>query len=617
MMKKTISVLLAFVMMLALMPVGVFAADTTTSGTTGGCTWALDGTVLTISPAGDGVMADYAQYTTTALPTPWGTSITQVIFEDGVTTIGAMAFANCVYLNSISLPDSLTTIRLRAFIGCTALTSVSMPVSVTEVRSQAFVSCDSLETVFYEGTWDDFLKLNWDDDNAELIENLFMVNMEPVVVAISGEKGIDLEWTDNPGADGFRIYRRDRKQGVWGGWAQIATVKKTVTYTDKTVTNGGEYMYTVRAYKGDMLTPFISTDPCFYLLPTMVEQTNDADGVRLSWNKNTAAEGYAIYRYVWSDIKNNWVDESLIARTGKTDYVDKNVNHGQYYSYYVHAYIGNSYGFADYADLYGYIRRLNAPKVTAANDSEGITITWERVNHARRYEVYRRTYENSAWSKWRSLGNHFKTSYSDSTAEAGKAYQYAVRAVSVTSEDSFSSADGVASVRRLTAPKVEVSNVTKGIKLSWGKVAGASKYYIYRRTGSGKWSRIKTTSTTSYTDAGAKAGKNYTYRVRAVRGDSVSSYKTTSSIRRLKATSSVKMAKAKKGFKLTWSKVTGAKQYEVYRQVGSGSWKKIKTLTKTTYTDKSAQKGKYYTYRVRATYGSSKGAYKTSKKTKR
>lgn len=58
--RKIISVLLSILMIITsvpLMAVESFAADPVKSGTTGDCTWTLDGTVLTIS--GNGEMGDY------------------------------------------------------------------------------------------------------------------------------------------------------------------------------------------------------------------------------------------------------------------------------------------------------------------------------------------------------------------------------------------------------------------------------------------------------------------------------------------------------------------------------------------------------------------------------
>lgn len=94
------------------------AADVT-SGTTGDCTWTLDGTVLTIS--GNGKMYEYYSNQTIA---PWGRSITEVIIEEGVTRIGPYSFYLCSDLVSVTIPATVTSIGNSAFYDCTSLTSV-------------------------------------------------------------------------------------------------------------------------------------------------------------------------------------------------------------------------------------------------------------------------------------------------------------------------------------------------------------------------------------------------------------------------------------------------------------------------------------------------------------
>ena len=77
-MKRTLSVLLALVFLLTALPITAVPVSAATSGTTGDCTWVLDGTHLTIS--GNGAMGDYSEtyvngdYRTTA---PWGWKLPQ------------------------------------------------------------------------------------------------------------------------------------------------------------------------------------------------------------------------------------------------------------------------------------------------------------------------------------------------------------------------------------------------------------------------------------------------------------------------------------------------------------------------------------------------------------
>ena len=80
--RSLLSVLLTLTVLAVMIPVGLFSASAApasgTSGTTGACTWTLDGTELTIS--GNGAMEDNFK--------PWGTEITRVTICDGVTSIG-------------------------------------------------------------------------------------------------------------------------------------------------------------------------------------------------------------------------------------------------------------------------------------------------------------------------------------------------------------------------------------------------------------------------------------------------------------------------------------------------------------------------------------------------
>ncbi|MCD7844233.1 MAG: fibronectin type III domain-containing protein, partial [Clostridiales bacterium] len=65
-----------------------------------------------------------------------------------------------------------------------------------------------------------------------------------------------------------------------------------------------------------------------------------------------------------------------------------------------------------------------------------------------------------------------------------------------------------------------------------------------------------------------------------------------------KITSAVNKAK---GIKVTWNAVDDADSYQVYRKIGSGSWKKVKTTSSTTWTDTSAtSNGTKYQYKVYA-----------------
>ncbi|MCD8129186.1 MAG: leucine-rich repeat domain-containing protein, partial [Oscillospiraceae bacterium] len=128
-------IFLLLVCLAALFSTAALANDAA-SGTFGyNGTWTLEDGVLTIS--GDGEMNNFS------FPSlcPWYSqreSITAVVIEDGVTSIGYYAFSYCSSLTSVTIPDSVTSIVGYAFIGCSSLTSITIPDSVTSIGSYAF-----------------------------------------------------------------------------------------------------------------------------------------------------------------------------------------------------------------------------------------------------------------------------------------------------------------------------------------------------------------------------------------------------------------------------------------------------------------------------------------------
>ena len=116
------------------------------SGTCGkNLTWTLkysDG-MLTIH--GTGEMDNYGE----RINTPWGNwdpIITQVVIENGATSIGNYAFSGCS-LTSIIIGDSITSIGDNAFMWCYKLTSVIIGNNVTSIGDNAFYSCEGLTSI--------------------------------------------------------------------------------------------------------------------------------------------------------------------------------------------------------------------------------------------------------------------------------------------------------------------------------------------------------------------------------------------------------------------------------------------------------------------------------------
>ena len=160
-----------------------------------------------------------------------------------------------------------------------------------------------------------------------------------------------------------------------------------------------------------------------------------------------------------------------------------------------------------------------------------------------------------------------------------------------------------------TPQLVSAVNAPTGVKFSWRKVSGASGYYVYRKTGTGSWTKVATVasgSSVSYTDTKAASGATYLYTARAYKSSPSALSDYDSLGKKVVYVATPKLASltnSKSGPVLKWKKVSGASGYIVYRKKGSGGWAKLATLksgASISYTDKKAAKGTTYAYTVRA-----------------
>ena len=75
---------------------------------------------------------------------PWGNSITKVVIEEGVASVGLYAFYGCSRLTDVSLPESLKSIEAFAFPGCSSLKEITVPENVNKIENNSFNNCRSL-----------------------------------------------------------------------------------------------------------------------------------------------------------------------------------------------------------------------------------------------------------------------------------------------------------------------------------------------------------------------------------------------------------------------------------------------------------------------------------------
>ncbi len=249
-----------------------------------------------------------------------------------------------------------------------------------------------------------------------------------------------------------------------------------------------------------------------------------------------------------------------------------------------------------------------SPKATPVTYNS-IKVTWAAVSGATKYEVYRAAYSTGTYTLLTTTSYLY---YTNSSVNTGAAYYYKVRAYRlVGSTKVYGPFSAVASARTAlgTPSSVKAAPVTyNSIKVSWGAVTGASGYVVYRATSStGTYASVGSSTSTSFTNSNTGTGITYYYKVCAYRtvGSTkvYSPYSAAASAKTaIGAPTTIKAARASStSIKVSWSSVTGATRYEVWRSTSSGgTYTLVATTASLYYTNGSLTTGKTYYYKVRA-----------------
>ena len=250
---------------------------------------------------------------------------------------------------------------------------------------------------------------------------------------------------------------------------------------------------------------------------------------------------------------------------------------------------------------------------SVTNTASGVKITWDKVTGATGYYVYRATSKDGTYTQIAKITSGSTVTYTNKTSgtykvTSGKTYYYKVSAYASTGTASKSAAK---SVKYLTAGKISsLTNTSSGITVKWSEVSAASGYYVYRKTSSGSYSKVKTVksaSTVSWTDTGVKSknGTTYTYKVVPYSGSNTGSFTAQKTVRMTAVSlSSVKNSSSKK-MTVKWAKNSKATGYQIQYSTSSSfaSGNKTVTVSGASSTSKvisSLTKSKTYYVRIRA-----------------
>ena len=255
--------------------------------------------------------------------------------------------------------------------------------------------------------------------------------------------------------------------------------------------------------------------------PSISKLENTAGGIKLSWNKVSGTYGYRVYQKT----SNSW---KRIKDTTSTSFTDSAVSANQTKTYTIRC-IDSSGKTISGFNSKGWSKKYTpvAPTISKlGNTTSGIKLSWNKITGVYGYRVYQKTSNG-----WKRIKDTTSTSFTDSAVSANQTKTYTIRCIDKKGKTiSGFNSKGWSKKYTAATPKItKLKNTSKGVSVTWNKVAGVYGYRLYRKYAGGSWTRVKDTTSTSFTDSGAKKGKKVTYTVRCIdkKGNTVSNYNKT------------------------------------------------------------------------------------------
>jgi len=444
-------------------------------------------------------------------------SLTTVDLPAGLTIIGNWAFSDCSSLTTVELPVGLTTIGDRAFSVCSSLTAVKLPAGLTYLGEGAFNGCSALTSVVIPGSVAEIKNFTFcqcvnlaDVEISEGVTHIgisaFLDNALTSVVIPASVTYIDngaFAWNDELTSITFMGGAPGIYENAFAGvTAVVYYPADNTSWTEEVMQN----------YGGSL-----TWNPSGVPAPEVTVELNSSGKPKLSWNKVDGASKYYLYIYEEVDGKPVYLKRVTSTYT----YINHtSAETGKTYYYEVTAVVKGEEGPVSNRVSIKVPGGIAAPEVTVELNSSGKPkLSWAKVTGATTYTIY--IYEevdgNVVWVKNATTSNLY---LNHNSAEAGKTYYYEVAAFVNGNKGPVSNRVSIKVPGGIAAPEVTVELNSSGKpKLSWNKVDGASKYYLYiYEEVDGKPVYLKrVTSTYTYINhTSAEAGKTYYYEVTAV-----------------------------------------------------------------------------------------------------
>ena len=449
------------------------------------------------------------------------TNLKSVVIENGVTTIVQAIFENCVNLESVTIPNTVTEIYPLAFMGCTKLKSITIPKSVKTIVKTAgkamgyyrdsdnnYIKIADFTIKGYRGTSaEEYAKENGFNFIALDVSEPTSVSLNKTSLTLDVGKSYTLTKTVSP-SNAATSYT----------WSSSNTSVATVDSNGKvTAKASGTATITVKTSNGKTANCKVTVN-----LPTpqITSLSNTTGGIKISWNKVDGAYGYRLY---YKPVSGGW---KRFKDTTATSFTDSGVVPNKTETYTIRCIDKNGNTISSF-NSNGWSKKYTpvAPTISKLeNTSGGIKISWNKIAGVYGYRLYYKTSSGG----WKRFKDTTATSFTDSGVSPNRTETYTIRCI----DKNGNTVSGFYSMgwsKKYTpvAPTItRLSNTSKGVSVTWNKIAGVYGYRLYRKYDGGSWTKVKDTTSTSFTDSGAKKGKKVTYTVRCIdrKGKTVSGF---------------------------------------------------------------------------------------------
>jgi M6 family metalloprotease-like protein len=240
-----------------------------------------------------------------------------------------------------------------------------------------------------------------------------------------------------------------------------------------------------------------------------------SNSLRLSWNSVPNIKSYEVYYSTSPDS-----GFKRLTTTKKTFYDFKRAKCGQTYYFQVRTMskVGKQKVYSDFCPAVSGRTVLNGTvdAYIAKTTYNSITIKWNKVRDAKKYEIY---YATSPGGEYHFLKSQGGRSFTHKKLTTGDTYYYQIRPVRDSYKGEFSSIVSSKTVlNALTKLQAKPSGAGR-IKVSWKKVPGAKAYVILRADSEeGPYEQIGVSYKPNYLDAGLPDATGYYYKVYGVSG---------------------------------------------------------------------------------------------------